>query len=254
MAKADPAQIDWAARAAKRRNDGFLDICLSPLFNIPSSTYEVLSLPGPKWLWEQHVAESWPKKFFHFEGVERASALHDRARSYSVALNDMPGMNGFFDLLTVRSLKSALKTTKKQYDIIYADYMGAWGMDKLDDVEIICKRGLLKTFGCLVLTLSLVRNASPLFSEVQAYARGDFECAIIDDREHLRALGLLPPSSVSSMSQGIPHMVTATAASHSMRLEPVAGHVYYNAYEHEGGLRLAPELSLVFRNTPKRRR
>jgi hypothetical protein len=249
---ADPAQIDWAARSAKRRNDHFIDMCLSPLLSTPSDKFDVLSLPGGKWLWEQHLAQWWGKKFFHFQGVERFPALRRQAAGFADTLNELPGTNAYHEILEETLWKAALKNTEKQFDIIYADYMGAWGVDKLNDVEIIADRALLKPFGCLVITLSLARNASPLFSEIQAYARGDFECMVVDDRAHLRTLGLMQPSSVTDMSTGIPRMVVETAAERGLRLEPVMAHIYYNTYETAGADRLAPEISLSFRHAVPR--
>jgi hypothetical protein len=245
---ADPAAINWAARVAKRRNDAFVSLCLGPLLHSAETDFNVLSLPAADWLWERQLAEQWDSKFFRFQGVEKQPDIREAAETKATYLNSEPSVNAFYDILPEPSLKSALLKAERCFDIIYADYMGAWGVDKFDDVEVIFGQKLLNPFGCLVMTLSLVRNASPLFSELQDYARGDFEIAVIDDREHCRTMGFLPDSSVTSMSRGIPRAVIEQAAAAGVRLKLIMGHIYYNVYEHQGGIRLAPEISLCFRH------
>ena len=238
-------KINWATRKNKRRNDGQLLTYLQPLLTSGRTAVSLLSLPGPGWLWEAALADDCPAMKFTFFGVERNPKLNASARAKARQMNQQRGGQVVFETIPHTMDWSTVINNRPmpEFDIVYADYMGGWSNEKLDEViDMFSKPCLIGSKGYFIMTLSLTRNASPM----RNFAIKDGKKSnilVLDDQEDLR-----PNRSdkVHPHARGIAEHVMFAAEQGGYKLSAYPIHIYYNKGFKNDCL---PEASFCFRRT-----
>ena len=244
--------MNWNNRQTKRKNDALLESYMLPLWNSGREQIDVLSLPAEEWLWERGIALKHPDQNFVFSGIEANRKVHRRQVLCAERLNyeqydygnatfiAMPEPTKWFNALSMAAVDPDL-----QFDIIYADYMGAWAGPKLHDLVMMFSEKLLKPGGYFLMTLSMTRDGYNNFARKMAIQYGKLfhDIPVIDDRSDWRESGT-PQSTVVQRARGIAAYVRDLARKYGQTVQILPPHVYYNTTESG---RSYPEIGFCFR-------
>jgi len=161
----------WAERTRKEENNRRVRMALSE--NILSSDeYRMLCFPAEGWLFELGLMDRFASAKFSITGLEYSKkffdkfyatgnrikkAIIDQGDSTEIIIPDQPC-----------SLEKYARTfSDKPFNLIYADWMGTWGLAKKNEVELIMQNRMIVSGGHLLITISMWRGGrGPCHEEI----------------------------------------------------------------------------------------
>lgn len=223
-----------------------------PLLSQSATAFDCLSFPASKWIWEQQLAQSFPKHKFWFTGVEINPKVHRRMTRNAERLNNAfsRSTSPTFTPSPRQNLKTLLKRGGRFFDIIYADFMGTWSTEKMEDLEELFAQNALRQHGYLILTFSLMRDRGRLNKAralAMEFSKEGGDITVIDDHSIAKAKGVRTGNSdIPVRCRGIAALVRCMAREIAgIGLTPFPVHIYYNQFA--GSAKAHPEVSLCFR-------
>lgn len=251
--------INWAKREQKRDNDiSLLKYIKEPLSLF--STVNCISLPSHQWIWERMIAAAFPDKTFNFIGVERDRQVNHAGRINAKRLNAVKNRNYTLEMLPpsiswTNAMKgdfsSEIVGEDELFQLLYADYMGTWSPDKIEDYESIFSNDRIFPMFCTcIVTLSLGRNSSPLRRDTLDNWSETFEAAMIEvlDPNYYNRLRNKNPKSIKvlDMAKSIGAQTKSMAwDNHKKMLRMYPTHIYYTPGKFKD-LYTSPEGSYCF--------
>lgn len=233
---ADPAELNWEGRAAKRLVDTqVLQVMSSWMRNGQKKT--VLCLPAAGWLCERHMASNFPAVPIKFVGLENNQQVHRQMVARAARLN-MESKAKYVAFTSGFDTAQAIEhfgLYGEEFDYVYFDYLGGWREEILDDIKKLFSSDLLARNSFLRFTTSLVRGRVTRWEE----RCGDFTPRRIID---LRAYGNPIPDWKLS---GVAQLVTDTAVDHGRLVTTEAIHIYHSQNTVQD--RAWPEASFLFK-------
>lgn len=237
--KSKNESISWKQRTDKRMNDLFLNKYFIPIMRSKQEV-NVLSMPAARWLWERSLIDFFPDNKFKFLGVERNPEIYSLAKSTAYQLNYQNKKRARFSMAkSVGQLGEAIKRADgtgipedSVFDIIYADYMGTWTRDKLDDIHAIYSNN----YNCprkstFVMTLSLcTRNTVDFCNETVRFGQSIPDAQkvdIDDDHIHRRISKKTYSEDVFPLVQSIAAKVMAVGMEYGKLIKAHPPHIYY---------------------------
>ena len=223
----------------------------------------ILSLPADLWIWEMKLAAYFPNNIIVFVGVERDKDVHARSEIRRRQLDTGHGTNYKLILLEYgKTMKKALQGRfhcdhmilngrGKQFDIIYADYMGCLAIPKMREVEILFRnQSILADGGIFMITLSLnLRNTqSELYQKSLRLGYPVMESEayqIIDCNQAWRDMKGDSSPRVHAHMHGIRKLMLEAARNNGVQLTELPGVIYYSPNKYDKPTR--PEACFVFK-------
>jgi len=237
-------RTDWSSRKNKRDNDAVINIRIKPLLN-SKEEISMVTLPGPKFIFEEQLIKNNPDNKFVILGVERDEYNNKLANEKSIELMRKyrncevavapPGLDFRSIISRQYNCSTPAFSNEVVWDVIYADYMGTWNPQSLEDIEIIfnSKNNVLNKLGIFISTYMLARGAggeSGLWGKTKTL--GEVHGAPIqidDDRIYERLHSHKPLSAhVHKLARGIAVYTKKIALSMGSDLHIYAPHVYYS--------------------------
>jgi hypothetical protein len=212
--------LNWLTRMAKREADSLVFRCLAS-WALTEGKKRILTLPGAEWLWEREFLQYYPDYPIEFLGLESNSRIAKRMRD-AVAFSPAPRPHKFNphpQNLSFEDYAESFKPKDGAFDMIYLDWRGAWGEDKLNQLRLLFLRGMLKAGGYFRFTVCLtpgkLSRAEHFDDEQQSFHFGDI-------------LGGGDRNS-KWQAHGVPAIAIAVARKEGYHMEPVAMQ-YYQSY------------------------
>lgn len=239
----DPGAIDWSKREDKRVNDASLMCLMKP--SIEAHKYlNCLSFPADQWIFEQGAARFYPGIKHKFIGVERDPTVNKRAAHLAGKLMADPkdGRNFTMEMLPSeisfrRALTMPLELSSmgpdEPFNLVYADYMGAWSPEKFEDICFLLDNDrVFPKLGTFVMTLSLGHNRSP--KRLEAIELGmdlpQHQRVHINDNNALSRLKKGRPSAerLHALVHGIVQTIVNLAEDYDKEVKAHPVNIYYN--------------------------
>ncbi len=220
----DSVYFKWQTRASKRNADDIVFHCLAS-WALTTGKKRILTLPADKWLWEKQFLMHYPDNPVEFLGLEGNSRVAERMRD-AAAFSPAPPPHEFKPHAQDLSFDEYAKSFKPKdgmFDMIYLDWRGNWGDDKIKQLRLLFRQGMLKTGGFLRFTVALnpgkLANLSNFDEEQHSFHIGDMLCGG-DGKPHWK-------------SDGIPRIAIEVARKEGHHMDPVAMQ-YYQSYSSLG--------------------
>lgn len=233
--------MNWFKRAAKRHADELCFRAMGPwVSSAPNGLiFRILSLPAGNWLWEKMFTEVFPHRRLLFTGIEQNNKVHGEMKKVGGRLNALSLGHVYQPFPKPISFADYVKHWEKRdgvtFDMIYLDWMGTWGKDKLAQIEQIFEQDMLTKDALLRFTIGLNRGHPKAWADLHD----------VEDSFHIVDIrgggGPLPKWKM----HGIPALVETVGADFGRKVKMVTAHVY-SSY-HDGNRSAVPEVSFLFR-------
>jgi len=218
------SQIDWALnkeKALDRENTiGEIIHTLARPNGRRKRTFDVLSLPGRKWIFERAMADIMNTAKFTFYGLDfdekefvvakqlagRLSKIHDNA-VFKMATRKKTSVGDY--LYTKPSTK---------FDIVYLDWMGTWSQKKKEAITFMFDCGILKPDSHLAMTFGYPRGQVESMGELRSLAESTITV-------HFKsASSTIDPESPKT--KGLTLLLSNMAVKYGYRIDPVSLNTY----------------------------
>lgn len=139
-------------------------------------------------------------------------------------------------------LDFATSGKKKEFDMIYLDWMGTWSRDKKADIQALFSRRMLAIGGLLLVTVSLRRGFPDTNAELSDLSY-DLPLAFYDARGEDKYVNNIKV-------RGIPHWIQGCAHDNGgFSMRPLMASVYYSRTGISN--QTQPQLQILMLNEPK---
>ncbi len=239
---ANPADLNWFKRAAKRHADELCFRAMGPwVSSAPNGMISrILTLPAGNWLWEKMFTDVFPHRKLVFTGIEQNDKVFAEMKKMGGRLSALSADHTFEAFQKPISFAEYMKFWKTfdggKFDMIYLDWMGTWGKDKYAQIEQIFEQDMLTKDSLLRFTIGLNRGHPKAWADLNDVADDSFH--IVDIRG---GGGPLPKWKM----HGIPALIETVGADYGRKVKMVTAHVY-SSY-HDGNRAAVPEVSFLFR-------